>query len=713
MLIFLAGRNIFRQGIFFAGILYVCFLSLVFSSCSSHAPAGQGYSKAFKPVFDTVSALYATNQTEAGLRYLDSAMDQIRKPNLDDKFRALSFHYVYWQKDKRNYQKALMYADSMLAIAKKTTSKKQYLSNYVEANMAIGDTYFAMQRFSEAYQHYFEGFRIGKNNLNDRALSDYSYRMGMILYKMGNFKLASGYFKESYRLCTPTNDKFADFYRQQEVLDNIGISYKHNNEPDSAILYFDKALQYINNNATLFASRQNMILIARGVVYGNKAEVLTAKGDYTGAIDLLKKSISINLQKGNDNSDAELAEVKLADIYLDRNETDSLYSVLSALKQQFKTVQNENAIADWNRLMSSYYRRIGNFEKALYHLQTYNILKDSISKKLGLLKESNVNEQLANFEKQYQIDALKNRTKAEETYLYVTALFALMALLIVFLVYRNWKRSRKDVKIVNELNKQINIQRVNAERANDELKRGVLEKDRILRAVAHDLRNPIGGIASLSLAIGEDTLTDDQKEMISLINETAMDTLALINEILEATGGEPEKAVKEAVDINALLNKSVGLLRFKAAEKRQTIELKLLDHPEKLVINREKIWRVMSNLISNAIKFSPENSPIEVSITDQKYDIIISVTDHGIGIPEEIQPKIFNMFSEAKRPGTAGEKSFGLGLSISKQILEDHKGSIWFESQKGAGTTFFIRLFKERPMGTNPLKNQQTNALTT
>ena len=72
--------------------------------------------------------------------------------------------------------------------------------------------------------------------------------------------------------------------------------------------------------------------------------------------------------------------------------------------------------------------------------------------------------------------------------------------------------------------------------------------------------------------------------------------------------------------------------------------------------------------------------------------ILISVTDVGIGIPPEMEEKIFDMFTEAKRPGTAGEQAFGLGLAISKQIVEAHKGKIWFESNRGKGTAFFVEL---------------------
>ena len=141
-----------------------------------------------------------------------------------------------------------------------------------------------------------------------------------------------------------------------------------------------------------------------------------------------------------------------------------------------------------------------------------------------------------------------------------------------------------------------------------------------------------------------------------------------------------------------LVSNSIDLLRFKAAEKNQRIVFEALDTPEELYISREKIWRVMSNLISNAIKFSPRGAEILVKVGHRDDNILISVKDHGIGIPAEMKQTVFNMFTEAKRPGTIGEPSFGLGLSISKQIVESHGGEIWFESVPGKGTTFYVLL---------------------
>jgi signal transduction histidine kinase len=251
------------------------------------------------------------------------------------------------------------------------------------------------------------------------------------------------------------------------------------------------------------------------------------------------------------------------------------------------------------------------------------------------------------------------------------------------------------MQIVSELNTQVNKQKADLEKTLFDLESSAQEKDRILRTVAHDLRNPLGGIASLTSAMVEDAdYNNEQIELLRIIKETAFDSLELINEILEATNSTPAELQKQPVEINSLLSNSVELLRFKAAEKNQKIILRTLDLPEQLLISREKIWRVISNLISNAIKFSPVGAEIRVSITDENRAIQIAVNDKGIGIPENIKSKVFNMFTDAKRPGTLGEKSFGLGLSICRQIIEKHHGEIWFESDKETGTTFYVRLSK-------------------
>ncbi|HEY4197695.1 MAG TPA: tetratricopeptide repeat-containing sensor histidine kinase [Mucilaginibacter sp.] len=674
-------------------------LPFILLGCNKKGNDPGDYSDAFQKVFNQTSHYFDFGQPAQAIYYLDSAYAHIEKPTINDRFRYYSFHYVYAQKAKNNYKKALVYADSMLVTAQHSVSKQQYVSNFAEANYAKGDTYFSLNQYNDAYQCYFQGYLIAKNYLNKVSLSDYTYRMGMIMYKQAHYKLAVDYFKDSYSqtlaITGKDKDGFPLFYRKQELLDNIGISYRHNGDIDSSVAYFDRALSYINTNSQKFKYRGDLLEIARGVIYGNKAEALIIRKQYNPAKELLRKSIAINLKRGGDNRDAELSEIKLGQIFLLQQKHDSLINLLTRIRVQLDTVKNEDAEGDWNRLMGSYYLHKNKAGIAINYIQRYNSLKDSTIKRLSTLKESDVNQQLANFEKQYEIENLNNSNKLQHIYLEVAIVCAVMAVIIILLVLRNWKRSKQDVITVKRLNEQISMQKTNLESALEELKNSSREKDRILRTVAHDLRNPLGGIASLTNIMVDESDDNELKEQLKIINDTSADTLELINEILEATNNNTSKELsKQLIDINSLLNNSVELLRFKAAEKHQLIIMDGLDTPEQLYVNREKIWRVISNLISNAIKFSPVGEAIRIKVIEKNNFIEISIADHGIGIPNEMKDKVFNMFTDAKRPGTIGEKSFGLGLSICKQIVENHNGIIWFESLPWKGTTFYVSLPK-------------------
>lgn len=674
--------------------------SLLFS-CNKNDKNSDGYSDAFKEIFTKTSSFYEKGKTPEGLDYLDSAFATIDKPTVNDKFRFYGFHYVYEQKLKHDYKQAFLYADSMLMMAKESVTREQYVANFAEGNYAKGDTYFSVKQYNDAYQCYFQGYLLGKSLLDHRTLADYTYRMGMIMYKQSHFKQAADYFRESYKQQNAfgKND-FTDFCRKQELLDNIALSWKHIGEIDSAVKYFDAALKYINTADPKNKKFNNMAEIARGVVYGNKADVLVLQGNNAGAIELLRKSIAINLKKGGDNQDAELAEIKLGQLFLNGHKTDSLFSLLNDVRRQLDTVKNEEAEADWNELMGKYYQQKNNPSKAIGYIEKYNLLKDSLIQRLSTFKEIDISQQLSNFEKQYQIAALSNNNKLQRIYLNVAIICSVMLLVIIALVGRNWRRSKLDVATVTFLNEQINEQKVNLEKAFAELKTSSREKDRILRTVAHDLRNPLGGIASLTGIMVEETDHDPElKAQLKIIKDTSADTLELINEILEATTDISTDLKKQLVEVNALLSNSIELLRFKAAEKHQQILFEgLKTNEQQLYINREMIWRVIANLITNAIKFSPVDETILVKSTVQTNHVLISITDHGIGIPDELKDKVFNMFTDAKRPGTIGEKSFGLGLSICKQIIENHHGKIWFESVEKKGTTFYIKLPKPKKM---------------
>ena len=177
--------------------------------------------------------------------------------------------------------------------------------------------------------------------------------------------------------------------------------------------------------------------------------------------------------------------------------------------------------------------------------------------------------------------------------------------------------------------------------------------------------------------------------MLDIIQRSTTSALELADELLN-TQGKAEPLHKKLFNLGAMLHHCADLLRHQAEAKSQHITLNVV--PAMITASRQKLWRVVSNLIANAIKFSHEGGVIEVRMQASTSGVIIGIKDNGIGIPSEIQSKLFSPAPEAQRTGTAGEPSFGMGLTISKQIVEVHNGRIWVESEEGAGSTFFVEL---------------------
>jgi two-component system, OmpR family, sensor histidine kinase VicK len=115
-----------------------------------------------------------------------------------------------------------------------------------------------------------------------------------------------------------------------------------------------------------------------------------------------------------------------------------------------------------------------------------------------------------------------------------------------------------------------------------------------------------------------------------------------------------------------------------------------------LFINTDivKVLQVINNFTSNAVKFSPESREITIRVQSTESEVIISVSDNGIGIPEELKPYLFDEDSRAGRVGLAGERSIRMGLSGCKKITEQLSGTFWFDSREGMGSTFYMKLPK-------------------
>ncbi|MFD0940894.1 sensor histidine kinase [Pedobacter boryungensis] len=256
----------------------------------------------------------------------------------------------------------------------------------------------------------------------------------------------------------------------------------------------------------------------------------------------------------------------------------------------------------------------------------------------------------------------------------VFAAMTLGFMLIGFARYSYYFKSDHFVKIKELEEKNIEIEHLST------------QKEEILAFVAHDLRNPLNNIEALSGFLLLENEDSNEAEMISTAAKQAKE---IINDLIETVKKDQSDLKTEKQDISSFLNKVVQ--KWKANSKRTFLFI-ANDIKADVYLNTSKLERVIDNLISNGLKFSAEDKPIEISLTEHENKVAIVVKDFGIGIPEDLKKHIFQQFSKAGRQGLQGEKSIGLGLHISKRIVEQHAGKLSIDSKENEGTAFTILL---------------------
>ena len=222
-------------------------------------------------------------------------------------------------------------------------------------------------------------------------------------------------------------------------------------------------------------------------------------------------------------------------------------------------------------------------------------------------------------------------------------------------------------------------------------------KSEFVTTVSHDLRSPLTAILGyVELISRSGPVNDQQAEFIRRIQFSVQSITTLVSDLLDLGRIEAGfDAQKEVTHMALVLRFVADNLRLRAEAKRQTLVVSLPEELPRVWANPPRLRQMLSNLIDNAIKYTPEGGKITVKAHTEDDLIIISVRDSGIGIPPTDQPYIFDKFYRA---GNARQEyvGSGLGLSIVKSIVENHGGRIWLESHSGEGTTFTVMLPKYR-----------------
>ena len=212
--------------------------------------------------------------------------------------------------------------------------------------------------------------------------------------------------------------------------------------------------------------------------------------------------------------------------------------------------------------------------------------------------------------------------------------------------------------------------------------------------VSHEFRTPISSIRLIAETLIDNPPSDREvfNDFLCRIKTEAEKLTRMTDELTDLSMIEQREAVlnKDSLQIAGLVRQAVARLQPQVDKKGLTMKTEIGDDLPALVMDRFRIEQVLLNLVYNAVKFTPPGGSITISVQKKGGEILVSVSDTGIGIPNEELPRVFERFYKVNR--ARDDEGSGLGLAISRHIISAHGGKIWAESEEGKGSVFFFTL---------------------
>lgn len=674
-------------------LLFVAFC--LFMGCHRASTFVPDHPVYFDRIFNQLDSMNLS--PDRSFEFIDSVYQHFPSPGILDRVRWYGYKSYYLFYKAHDLESAMHYIDTCLSLLSGPEEQRRYPREYAKCLIDKAEVYQFENNYESAFFYYSKGLEAIRDMGDSCTMAQYTQRVAMASYRAGRFADARRQFElalHQFAACRPESD-FRAFAYQQCNLDNIGECYAAVKRWDSAAYYYDSTLSFIQIKGRPFdPSNRIYIETAKAVVYGNQGDYFLYRHDTATARQLYQKSIDINLRPFHDSGNALTVLVRSARLDLFQGRRSEAYAALQEIRLALDRRPDPDIDLAWRKLHAEWLARSRDWSGAWNALQDWTNLKDSLHAMGTLASGVDIPGEMVHLEDKYTIELLRQRDQIKTIYLLLALSIALMLLVIAFLIRQSARKSKAHIRQLNNLNKALLAENRQTQTAINALNEDQAMYLRSLKTIVHDLRNPVGAIFSaVPLMQQQAGLNDQTKAMLNLVRQAADQSLQLVGGIMNLD--LPMGSLKlETVDLARLLESCVATLQFKAGEKKQTIQLEA--EPISIPADHDKLWRVIINLLDNAIKFSPSGADIAMKLQRQGDKAIITVSDKGIGIPKDIQGKLFTVNAGLKRSGTAGEASFGLGLAIVSQIIRAHGGTISVQSEEHQGTTFRIELLTSK-----------------
>jgi len=555
----------------------------------------------------------------------------------------------------------------------------------------LGNVYQEQKNLPLALESYQKSLKISEQQKDTNSMVRAYVNIGLVYLSLKELDKSIDYFEQSMNYY----EKIGDEKRLIGTYSNLGIVYKDLEE-------YDKAKQYLTDGLILAKELNFTSEIVNSQI--NLGNIYKLQGELTAAMDYYTKALNFLDEHRNPKLLAKLyfnigsLKNKSRDYSTGIKWCDKAYD----LSVQYQFLEEKMLSCE---CLTESYKNLGNIYLAYDYLRQFYNARDSLTM---LENDEEVNRMAMQYayEKQHLADSLameeqkliqklayqenlnKERMQRNASIYFVVALL-IFAILLFSRLYLTRKTNRKLAE-KNQIIAQEKQRAEESERA----------KEQFFNNVSHEFRTPLTLILGPLDKLIDSTTDESFKEQLGMVKRNANRLHNMINELLnlyKLESGSVKVNVKKG-DLGQFVYRYVQSFEPLAKQKSIKLEFKADGNYFEVYFDSEKIEKVLSNLLSNAFKFVDEGGKVIVTIESKRNKInssdgvIISVADDGIGIPKDKIDHVFDRFYQVDESLSRNYAGTGIGLSLTKELVELHHGWIKAESEKGKGATFSFYL---------------------
>ncbi|WP_149275543.1 tetratricopeptide repeat-containing sensor histidine kinase [Pareuzebyella sediminis] len=576
--------------------------------------------------------------------------------------------------DNGKHKKALLYYNSALSLSTKTQNKDLIL----ESKDNLAGEYSYRGDYAKALSHYLEGIDMATEFGDKKMLSIMNENVANLYAAQKDYAQALIFYKKVKKF----NEEIGNEVFSAETMSNIASIYADMNK-------LDYAMFNANSSITVFEKHQVMDWLA--YAYEIKGKTYLKGQKYKWALHWYKQSEMLHQNLEDFRGEIDLLN-GMAKAYfgLKKDSLAEVYALKAfGISERLKFLKGKQQCAE---TLYKVNKNKNDFSTALKYHEIYQTLSDTLTrsenrKSLTMLKTKMEHEK----QKEDLIKENKKQLSQQRNYMYASLGFLLIFIVVSFLVHRSDKIQKK-------LNIELKQKTEDLELKQNELREINETKDKLFSIIGHDLRGPIGAFQGLLKLLKEGEV--GQSEFMEFVPKLRHDIDHIsftLNNLLSWGQTQMNGSVTRPslVNVESIVKENMHLLS-EIAEKKSIKLSSQLSSNTVAWSDSDQIDIVIRNLMSNALKFTPNNGMVTISSNEMSHFWQISVRDTGVGIDQEIIQKLFRKKSNVTTYGTNNEKGTGLGLSLCKEMVEKNGGDIWVESHIRKGSTFHFTIPKAK-----------------